>query len=67
MPIYVGGHSVDVWAHQGLFELGPSGFPASVSGVPPDAFSETGVCVLVYVSACVCASVNVCVFMSMCV
>ena len=46
MPIYVGGHSVDVWAHQKLFELGPSGFPASVSGVPPDAFSETGVCAL---------------------
>jgi len=42
MPIYVGGHSVDVWAHQQLFDLGPSGFPASVSGVPPDAFSETG-------------------------
>jgi len=44
MPIYVGGHSVDVWAHQKLFELGPSGYPTSVSGVPPDAFSETGRC-----------------------
>ncbi|KAF5835101.1 glycoside hydrolase superfamily [Dunaliella salina] len=42
MPIYVGGHSVDVWAHQELFELGPDGHPTTVSGVPPDAFSETG-------------------------
>lgn len=42
MPIYVGGHSMDVWANQQLFELGPSGFPENVSGVPPDAFSETG-------------------------
>lgn len=42
MPIYVGGHSADVWANQRLFELSPSGFPASVSGVPPDAFSATG-------------------------
>lgn len=42
MPIYVGGHSADVWANQRLFELSPSGYPANVSGVPPDAFSETG-------------------------
>ncbi|KAL0030183.1 hypothetical protein WJX77_001948 [Trebouxia sp. C0004] len=42
MPIYVGGQSADVWAHQELFELTPSGAPANVSGVPPDAFSETG-------------------------
>lgn len=42
MPIYVGGQSADVWAHQELFELSPSGAPANVSGVPPDAFSETG-------------------------
>lgn len=47
MPIYVGGHSADVWANQRLFELSPSGFPANVSGVPPDAFSETGGCVAV--------------------
>ena len=43
MPIYVGGHSADVWAHRGLFALDPAtGAPSSVSGVPPDAFSETG-------------------------
>lgn len=42
MPIYVGGHSADVWSNQKLFELGPTGAPANVSGVPPDFFSETG-------------------------
>ncbi|KAJ9509665.1 hypothetical protein QJQ45_011343 [Haematococcus lacustris] len=42
MPIYVGGHSSDVWANQRLFELSATGFPENVSGVPPDAFSETG-------------------------
>lgn len=42
MPIYVGGHSADVWSNQRLFDLAPSGVPANVSGVPPDAFSETG-------------------------
>jgi len=42
MPIYVGGQSADVWASQHLFELGPDGAPQTVSGVPPDAFSDTG-------------------------
>nr|QKY15155.1 4-alpha-glucanotransferase (DPE1) [Polytomella parva] len=42
MPIYVGGHSSDVWANQHLFELGANGKPENVSGVPPDAFSATG-------------------------
>ncbi|XP_024381844.1 4-alpha-glucanotransferase, chloroplastic/amyloplastic [Physcomitrium patens] len=43
MPIYVGGHSADVWANRQMFELDPqTGAPAMVSGVPPDAFSETG-------------------------
>eukprot|EP00217_Crustomastix_stigmatica_P009095 CAMPEP_0183790708 /NCGR_PEP_ID=MMETSP0803_2-20130417/1288_1 /TAXON_ID=195967 /ORGANISM="Crustomastix stigmata, Strain CCMP3273" /LENGTH=472 /DNA_ID=CAMNT_0026034963 /DNA_START=668 /DNA_END=2087 /DNA_ORIENTATION=- len=42
MPIYVGAHSVDVWAHQELFELDARGLPVYVSGVPPDAFSATG-------------------------
>jgi len=43
MPIYVGGHSADMWAHRGLFALDPgTGAPAAVSGVPPDAFSDTG-------------------------
>ncbi len=42
IPIYVGAQSADVWANQRLFELTDSGAPALVSGVPPDAFSETG-------------------------
>ena len=42
MPIYVGGHSADVWAHRHLFALAESGSPLAVSGVPPDAFSDTG-------------------------
>lgn len=42
MPIYVGGQSADVWANQSLFELGADGAPLLVSGVPPDAFSDTG-------------------------
>ncbi|KAK1301798.1 hypothetical protein QJS10_CPB12g01303 [Acorus calamus] len=42
MPIYVGYHSADVWANKRLFMLDRTGFPFLVSGVPPDAFSETG-------------------------
>ncbi|CAN1164188.1 4-alpha-glucanotransferase DPE1, chloroplastic/amyloplastic [Linum perenne] len=42
MPIYVGYHSADVWANQKHFLLNNSGYPLLVSGVPPDAFSETG-------------------------
>ncbi|KAK9130035.1 hypothetical protein Sjap_010522 [Stephania japonica] len=42
MPIYVGYHSADVWANKKLFLLNRRGFPVLVSGVPPDAFSETG-------------------------
>ena len=42
MPIYVGGQSADVWAYQDLFELSETGEPISVSGVPPDGFSDTG-------------------------
>ncbi len=42
IPIYVGGQSADVWAYQGLFELGKGSQPLMVSGVPPDAFSDTG-------------------------
>lgn len=42
MPIYVGGHSSDVWANQNLFELSFTGEPSLISGVPPDAFSATG-------------------------
>jgi len=43
MPIYIGGNSADVWANRDLFELDKqSGRANHVSGVPPDAFSETG-------------------------
>nr|AGT57961.1 4-alpha-glucanotransferase [Ipomoea batatas]GMD58395.1 4-alpha-glucanotransferase, chloroplastic/amyloplastic [Ipomoea batatas] len=42
MPIYVGYHSADVWANTKQFMLNRKGFPLLVSGVPPDAFSETG-------------------------
>ncbi|MCO5572791.1 hypothetical protein L7F22_026550 [Adiantum nelumboides] len=43
MPIYVGGHSADVWANKNQFELDKAtGKPLFVSGVPPDAFSATG-------------------------
>lgn len=42
MPIYVGYHSADVWANKKHFLLNRKGFPLLVSGVPPDAFSETG-------------------------
>lgn len=43
LPIYVGHDSVDVWAKQDIFLLDRTTFqPTSVSGVPPDYFSETG-------------------------
>lgn len=42
MPIYVGYHSADVWANRSSFLLDRSSFPILVSGVPPDAFSDTG-------------------------
>lgn len=42
MPIYVGYHSADVWANRKHFLLNRKGYPLLVSGVPPDAFSETG-------------------------
>ena len=42
IPIYVGHDSADVWVNQSCFELDSAGEPLSVSGVPPDYFSETG-------------------------
>jgi len=42
MPIYVHIESSDVWAHQELFDLDPEGSPITVTGVPPDYFSEEG-------------------------
>ncbi len=42
LPIFVDRDSADVWANQHLYKLDPDGNPTVVSGVPPDAFSETG-------------------------
>ena len=42
VPIFIGHHSAEVWAHQSLFELGADGRPTVVAGVPPDFFSATG-------------------------
>lgn len=42
LPIFVALDSVDVWAHQDLFELDEDGRPPVVSGVPPDYFSAEG-------------------------
>ena len=42
VPIFVGFHSADVWAHPHLFELDAQGRPAAVAGVPPDYFSPLG-------------------------
>jgi 4-alpha-glucanotransferase len=42
VPVYVSYNSADVWAHRALFNLDEQGDPVTVSGVPPDYFSETG-------------------------
>ncbi|MDD2286257.1 MAG: 4-alpha-glucanotransferase [Paludibacter sp.] len=42
IPIYVAMDSADVWADPSLFQLDENLNPISVSGVPPDYFSETG-------------------------
>ena len=42
IPIFVSGHSADVWAHQDLFDLDDKGWPRVIAGVPPDYFSATG-------------------------
>lgn len=42
IPIYVSYDSADVWANRRLFKLTEDGKMASVAGVPPDAFSESG-------------------------
>ena len=41
-PIYVAPDSVDVWAHQGQFQLDADGRLTAQAGVPPDYFSESG-------------------------
>lgn len=42
MPIFVSHDSADVWANRENFKINEDGSMASVSGVPPDAFSDTG-------------------------
>ena len=42
IPIYVHMESADVWAHRELFDLDEQGQPLTVTGVPPDYFSEEG-------------------------
>ena len=42
VPIFVGGHAADVWAHRALFRLDAQGHPTVETGVPPDAFSVHG-------------------------
>lgn len=42
VPIYVTHDSVDVWAQPHYFNLDEDMAPVTVSGVPPDYFSETG-------------------------
>jgi 4-alpha-glucanotransferase len=42
LPIYVAGHSADVWSRPELYQLDANLEQAVVAGVPPDLFSETG-------------------------
>ena len=42
LPIFVDRDSADAWANQHMYKLDEHGDPIVVSGVPPDAFSETG-------------------------
>jgi len=42
LPIYVGHHSADVWAHPALFELDECGGMAAQAGAPPGRFSAVG-------------------------
>ena len=42
LPMYVDLDSADVWNSPEMFQLDEKGYPTSVAGVPPDAFSEEG-------------------------
>lgn len=42
IPFYVNHDSADCWANAGFFKLDKRKMPVTVSGVPPDYFSETG-------------------------
>jgi len=42
MPIFIAHDSADVWCAREYFDLDNTGLPRTVTGVPPDYFSETG-------------------------
>lgn len=42
MPIFISHDSADVWCAREYFDLDPEGQPCTVTGVPPDYFSDTG-------------------------
>lgn len=42
IPFYVSGDSVDVWAHNALFQVDINGNANRMAGVPPDLFSDVG-------------------------
>jgi 4-alpha-glucanotransferase len=42
LPFYVSEDSADFWLNRRAFDVFPDGRPASVAGVPPDAFSAEG-------------------------
>ena len=42
LPFYVATDSADVWKSRTLFQVGASGLPTQVAGVPPDAFCPEG-------------------------
>lgn len=42
LPIFVAMDSADTWQDRSVFKLDGNGMPESVSGVPPDYFSEKG-------------------------
>ena len=42
MPIYVAHDSMDIWRAPTEFLLDENGYPTSVAGCPPDAYSEDG-------------------------
>lgn len=42
LPIYLSYESADVWSNPEIFKLDEEKKPSVVSGVPPDAFSDTG-------------------------
>jgi 4-alpha-glucanotransferase len=42
IPMFVAHDGADVWQHQDLFQLDPSGERRCVAGVPPDYFSAEG-------------------------